>query len=119
MALLVATTVTTSSPGDTRAWRSGAGLDVPRAPRAASAPVSYALLAHSPHRSGSGGSRHPLMHGGARPISRSEEHTSELQSRQYLVCRLLLEKKNMTNIEKTGGRRGTTQRHLPRLVGTR
>src|SRR3712207_9545921 len=27
------------------------------------------------------------------PITRSEEHTSELQSRQYLVCRLLLEKK--------------------------
>src|SRR3712207_7703319 len=27
-------------------------------------------------------------------FSRSEEHTSELQSRQYLVCRLLLEKKN-------------------------
>src|SRR3712207_7368364 len=31
---------------------------------------------------------------GARwPQNRSEEHTSELQSRQYLVCRLLLEKK--------------------------
>src|SRR3712207_8498093 len=30
---------------------------------------------------------------------RSEEHTSELQSRQYLVCRLLLEKKN-NNIRK-------------------
>src|SRR5258707_1757927 len=28
------------------------------------------------------------------PFWRSEEHTSELQSRQYLVCRLLLEKKN-------------------------
>src|SRR3712207_7772892 len=28
---------------------------------------------------------------------RSEEHTSELQSRQYLVCRLLLEKKNDTS----------------------
>src|SRR3712207_7165824 len=28
-----------------------------------------------------------------RPGERSEEHTSELQSRQYLVCRLLLEKK--------------------------
>src|SRR3712207_9063014 len=28
-----------------------------------------------------------------RPGARSEEHTSELQSRQYLVCRLLLEKK--------------------------
>src|SRR3712207_8275855 len=27
-------------------------------------------------------------------LTRSEEHTSELQSRQYLVCRLLLEKKN-------------------------
>src|SRR3712207_7010205 len=27
-------------------------------------------------------------------LVRSEEHTSELQSRQYLVCRLLLEKKN-------------------------
>src|SRR3712207_7272562 len=29
--------------------------------------------------------------------SRSEEHTSELQSRQYLVCRLLLEKKKEKN----------------------
>src|SRR3712207_7584094 len=28
---------------------------------------------------------------------RSEEHTSELQSRQYLVCRLLLEKKNIND----------------------
>src|SRR3712207_7656070 len=32
-----------------------------------------------------------LAHGAAR----SEEHTSELQSRQYLVCRLLLEKKKI------------------------
>src|SRR3712207_8248565 len=31
--------------------------------------------------------------GGVRDLSRSEEHTSELQSRQYLVCRLLLVKK--------------------------
>src|SRR3712207_8741798 len=44
--------------------------------------------------------RIPLNHGHeGRPVSRpavvrrSEEHTSELQSRQYLVCRLLLEKK--------------------------
>src|SRR3712207_7347241 len=29
------------------------------------------------------------------PAGRSEEHTSELQSRQYLVCRLLLEKKTI------------------------
>src|SRR2546425_8761031 len=32
------------------------------------------------------------VHGGGRPL-RSEEHTSELQSLAYLVCRLLLEKK--------------------------
>src|SRR3712207_7357414 len=38
---------------------------------------------------------------------RSEEHTSELQSRQYLVCRLLLEKKNST--------RGTLCRKITRL----
>src|SRR5947209_11770627 len=31
---------------------------------------------------------------------RSEEHTSELQSRQYLVCRLLLEKKNRRERER-------------------
>src|SRR3712207_7314428 len=34
-------------------------------------------------------------------IVRSEEHTSELQSRQYLVCRLLLEKKNISDSVKT------------------
>src|ERR1035437_608422 len=40
------------------------------------------------HRSGN-----HLSQRTAKRISRSEEHTSELQSRQYLVCRLLLEKK--------------------------
>src|SRR5206468_13046221 len=33
------------------------------------------------------------MHGASPPAARSEEHTSELQSRSDLVCRLLLEKK--------------------------
>src|SRR3712207_8251978 len=41
--------------------------------------------------------RHDGRRGGgderAEAVCRSEEHTSELQSRQYLVCRLLLEKK--------------------------
>src|SRR3712207_8747155 len=32
-------------------------------------------------------------------LERSEEHTSELQSRQYLVCRLLLEKKKQTTLQ--------------------
>src|SRR5947209_12753593 len=43
------------------------------------------------------------------PRSRSEEHTSELQSRQYLVCRLLLEKKKC--------RRGFTKRKYVLLPG--
>src|SRR3712207_7939113 len=73
-------------------------------------------------RSGAGGADRPprrrmrVLRGRARPASavapgdrgrvriqlrarrgeRSEEHTSELQSRQYLVCRLLLEKKKKT-----------------------
>src|SRR3712207_6922683 len=46
--------------------------------------------------------------GDARLDSRSEEHTSELQSRQYLVCRLLLEKKNDTFHQHCA-------RHLPLL----
>src|SRR3712207_7951603 len=37
--------------------------------------------------------RHAVEQPQGNPGLRSEEHTSELQSRQYLVCRLLLEKK--------------------------
>src|SRR3712207_8712287 len=44
------------------------------------------------HRDGSSHGPNVTSARHARP--RSEEHTSELQSRQYLVCRLLLEKKN-------------------------
>src|SRR3712207_8072394 len=63
------------------------------------------LRAHPPPTSssapdgGRGSSRsasHPS--GSATGRGRSEEHTSELQSRQYLVCRLLLEKKYNNNI---------------------
>src|SRR3712207_8634924 len=39
----------------------------------------------------------PCLQGIVRVHGRSEEHTSELQSRQYLVCRLLLEKKKKRN----------------------
>src|SRR5258707_4078816 len=38
----------------------------------------------------------------AASASRSEEHTSELQSRQYLVCRLLLEKKKSIITQDSG-----------------
>src|SRR5438445_4758397 len=59
-------------------------------------------------------------HGVARKIhvravldfTRSEEHTSELQSRQYLVCRLLLEKKN-TNTELSTPHYLSTETHVP------
>src|SRR3712207_8552987 len=40
----------------------------------------------------------PCLHGEVATVGRSEEHTSELQSRQYLVCRLLLEKKKKKTI---------------------
>src|SRR3712207_8167393 len=40
-----------------------------------------------------------VLRGGEPDVSRSEEHTSELQSRQYLVCRLLLEKKKKQNLD--------------------
>src|SRR3712207_8221719 len=41
---------------------------------------------------------------GTPPSIRSEEHTSELQSRQYLVCRLLLEKKKKNRKYSTSSR---------------
>src|SRR5258708_31934958 len=50
------------------------------------------VLGHrSTMRIKAGGSRQKTI---ARPVQRSEEHTSELQSPDHLVCRLLLEKKN-------------------------
>src|SRR3712207_8613472 len=58
-------------------WYLSAGL---------SKPFFAALLAAFAQETGAGRERHIVL--------RSEEHTSELQSRQYLVCRLLLEKTN-------------------------
>src|SRR3712207_8382463 len=58
----------------------GMGSVVPGAQSSVLAKPSASWAAHTPGR------RRPSTH-------RSEEHTSELQSRQYLVCRLLLEKK--------------------------
>src|SRR2546422_6078113 len=46
---------------------------------------------------------------------RSEEHTSELQSRLHLVCRLLLEKKNRPP-RRLAREQNRTQRSLPALV---
>src|SRR3712207_7755025 len=45
-------------------------------------------------------------------LARSEEHTSELQSRQYLVCRLLLEKKKKYNYNNCM----SNNTHLPQVL---
>src|SRR5947209_17177410 len=64
----------------------------------AAPPGGCGRAAGAPSRAGGGGGhphgQHRGAHGDGRRRHRSEEHTSELQSRQYLVCRLLLEKKN-------------------------
>src|SRR5258707_15812770 len=48
---------------------------------------------------------------GSSAATRSEEHTSELQSRQYLVCRLLLEKKKNPSRRQPRHRWVRDQRH--------
>src|SRR5258707_11478989 len=72
------------------------------AARAAEHGVSHVLLEQSPAH--------------ASTIQRSEEHTSELQSRQYLVCRLLLEKKKKLQPPRRSpeapGAPSTTQRRV-------
>src|SRR3712207_7540747 len=55
--------------------------------------ITNALLAHGLNSTAS--TQVPKQRG-----ERSEEHTSELQSRQYLVCRLLLEKKKKKSYNK-------------------
>src|SRR3712207_8164053 len=73
--------------------------------RGAGSPAAGRRPRGAGRRGADGGSR-PGRHGRSCPHhappavaqtgTRSEEHTSELQSRQYLVCRLLLEKKKNT-----------------------
>src|SRR5687768_17956696 len=46
---------------------------------------------------------------------RSEEHTSELQSRLHLVCRLLLEKKNLSAGSRAVGGRLTSRPYCPQV----
>src|SRR3712207_7276350 len=71
--------------------RGGAGAD------ALLAGARQALPGRS-RQEGAEGDRRLCPARAGRADQRSEEHTSELQSRQYLVCRLLLEKKTNTLI---------------------
>src|SRR3989441_6038089 len=74
-----------------------------RSPRCSSSCIMVSVRPHLPERllghnrqfRGRHVSRRPLVHPHTR--CRSEEHTSELQSLAYLVCRLLLEKKKKKN----------------------
>src|SRR2546425_7044815 len=86
-------------PGE--AARAHAGVDVPqyRAGAVASLRRSVAALAAAIVRAPTGAAApHPRRRPArGRPGARSEEHTSELQSLAYLVCRLLLEKKKLAS----------------------
>src|SRR5258707_11231184 len=66
-----------------------------RPPRSTLFPYTTLFRSRTPVAAGACGRPSPFFPG--KPfcprVPRSEEHTSELQSRQYLVCRLLLEKK--------------------------
>src|SRR3712207_8665686 len=74
-----------------RAKREHGGRRVPEAPCTRRVRPS---LGRAPIRLAEGNRREPVDPDKPAPQQgRSEEHTSELQSRQYLVCRLLLEKK--------------------------
>src|SRR3712207_7079748 len=72
----------------------GGAADRVRARRPAAGPARRPGRAPQGAAAVHGGHRAGFVAAGAR---RSEEHTSELQSRQYLVCRLLLEKKKKNN----------------------
>src|SRR3712207_7181601 len=75
-----------SSPAEARVRPSG--------PKATDHTMSLWSVSGEPRGVGAAGS----VRSHSRTVPRSEEHTSELQSRQYLVCRLLLEKKKKEKI---------------------
>src|SRR3712207_7790707 len=66
--------------------------------------IGWALLADQLHH------HHTVEDQQLWPLVRSEEHTSELQSRQYLVCRLLLEKKKKKRRDRLTALSDTTTR---------
>src|SRR2546425_7268667 len=87
-------------------WPPGADLaaDVPLGRRVY---AQRCAVCHGPDGRGNGPAAPSLI-----PRPRSEEHTSELQSLAYLVCRLLLEKKKTARTTRDGpSRRGENKRY--------
>src|SRR5436305_9142410 len=82
-----------------------------RPPRSTLFPYTTLFRSHEGHRGGDlaalGGGVEERLEGFE---LRSEEHTSELQSRPHLVCRLLLEKKNRQVPRRRGGHRHERRR---------
>src|SRR2546427_7854892 len=73
----------------------GSGAADAAPPMVTSVAGASAVVLDSPHS----GTVYPADFGSCLPLAtRSEEHTSELQSQSNLVCRLLLEKKNANNV---------------------
>src|SRR3712207_7963631 len=75
-------------------WRHGRWSGPAGAERSAGAYGDSVLLSSSPE---------PAVRRAVSTAGRSEEHTSELQSRQYIVCRLLLDKKKITLLSRIPG----------------
>src|SRR2546422_7816549 len=71
----------------------------------------HGRLQPAAHATAAPGRRCPVT---SPPLVRSEEHTSELQSRLHLVCRLLLEKKKTRLDVGAGGQAGAIARPRPR-----
>src|SRR5216683_6257276 len=89
-------------------------LMIRRPPRSTLFPYTTPFRSHGPRRLCRALARRPRRASGGVPSpcrgrSRSEEHTSELQSRSDLVCRLLLEKKKKKNIQPNPKKQKKTQ----------
>src|SRR5437870_11469406 len=91
-------------------------LLIPPPPRSTLFP--YTTLFRSPSASRTLSRNEPpagspfLWSGGTTSEMRSEEHTSELQSRGHLVCRLLLEKKKIKQIKRPSGDQACVTRSI-------